>query len=167
MADVPAFSISLAYVLPIALLALLLTRIARRSHLLIIAVLATLPAFYVAHYQLLETVQGWPSDAPLPEAFELIAFDIEEPRPGDKAGGEILLWVNDRAAPAQGPRVHRLGYSRSLHESLVDAGERQRQGQPQVGRVASHADRPNAAADMRSPISFSSEQTSRLPEKTD
>lgn len=167
MGGAQILSISLAYVLPIALLAILLTGYRRRSHRWTTVILVALPIFYFAHYQMLSALQGWASPAQLPEEFRLIAFDIDEPGPGENASGQILLWVEDIGAPTPRPRVHRLSYERALHESLVQAGERQQRGETQVGRQASRRFGADGTTSQAPSISFSSEQTTRLPEKVD
>ena len=49
-----------------AILALLLTGAQRRHGWLIATVLAALPVFYIAQYQLVQVLRGWPVDAPEP-----------------------------------------------------------------------------------------------------
>lgn len=132
MSTVPTAAITLVYLLPVALVALLLTtRWLRSARWLLPSVLLALPAFYVGHYLILQQMQGWPSKAPLPTKFELLAFDITEPDPNTGRSGQILLWIN--AGDDDQPRVHRLGYQKDLHQELVAAGQRQAQGRPQVG----------------------------------
>ena len=160
-------SISLAYVLPIAMLALLLTGKGQPSRKWTVVILVALPVFYALHYQLLSALQGWASDAPLPAEFQLIAYDVAEPAPGAGDGGRILLWVRDLETPKQPPRVHRLGYTRVLHESLVNAGARQKQGEVQVGRRTTRSGRHDNADAQGPSISFNSQQPSRLPGKPD
>ncbi len=138
--------ISLLYVVPLALVGLVVAAEGRRPRWLVIVVLAALPFFYVIHYVLLKGIQGWPTGTPLPERFELVAFDINEPRPMTNERGDILLWV--RTKEAQQPRVHRLDYSRELHQSLLAADERQAEGKTQVGeRSVQHGGKRGEAGD--------------------
>jgi hypothetical protein len=163
MVDIQQVVLALiAYVAPIALLALAVSCACRDTgRAPVIAVLALLPLFYLAHYHLLQTLQGWPTRASLPTQFELIAFRVTEPLPGAGTDGEILLWA--LADESQRPRVHRVDYTRELHEALIDAGERQQAGQPQSGRVVQRSrDGNGGPAQLR----FGNKDTGRLPPKT-
>jgi hypothetical protein len=131
MTAVEIFAAALFYAVPIALLAMLFgERFATRGAGLALVLLA-LPAFYVGHYFLVKHLQGWPSNNPLPDEFRLLGFEVREPGANGSGNGEILLWV--AAAGADRPRVHRVGYRRQLHESLIAAAERQARGHPQTG----------------------------------
>ncbi len=158
--------ISLLYVVPLALVGLVVAAEGRRPRWLIIVILVALPFFYVGHYVLLKGMQGWPTEAPLPERFELVAFDVSEPRPMTEQRGDILLWV--RTTQAQQPRVHRLDYRRDLHQSLLAAGERLSEGKTQVGeRRAQHGGTRGESGD-RPPadnIVFRDQLRPRLPAK--
>lgn len=157
---------SLFYVVPLALVGLVVATEGRRPRSLIIALLVALPFFYVGHYVLLKGIQGWPTETPLPERFELVAFDVSEPRPMTKQRGDILLWV--RTKHQQQPRVHRLDYSRDLHQSLLAAGERQSEGKTQVGeRSVQHGGTSGESGD-RLPVDnivFRDQVRPRLPTK--
>jgi len=165
MSTLVGLGLTAAYLLPVALLALVLTSEARGRRWLITSALAALPIFYVGHYLLMQEVQGWPSDAPLPDDFRLVAFDISEPDPGTEAAGQILLWV--RSADQQHPRVHRLAYERNLHQELVAAGRRQAEGNPQRGSRSPQA--PSAAPGprnhARASLTFEDETRRALPAK--
>jgi hypothetical protein len=158
--------ISLLYVVPLALIGLVVATEGRRPRWLIAVTLVALPLFYVGHYLLLQGIQGWPTEAPLPERFELVAFDVSEPRPMTGQRGDILLWV--RTTQAQQPRVHRLDYSRDLHQSLLAAAERQSEGKTQVGeRSVRHAGTPGESGDRlpADSITFRDQVSPRLPAK--
>ena len=132
MTPVVTTALSLAYVIPIALLAWYLAAGRnRRPRWLLMMILAALPLFYAGHYLLLQQIQGWPSTAGLPDEFQLLGFEISEPGTGVTENGGILLWA--RATGRQTPRVHRLAYSRTLHQELVSAGERLAKGRAQTG----------------------------------
>ena len=162
MHGLPAFSLTLAYLIPVALLALLFGTQRRRPRWLIAVVLMALPVFYIAHYVSVGAIQGWPSNAPLPERFELLAFRIEEPDPADDSAGEILLWAQQH--DLEQPRVHRLSYNKELHQELVAAGRRQAKGTPQVGTRSSDKS-AGATADERTAIRFHDQQRAGLPSK--
>jgi hypothetical protein len=158
--------LTLLYALPLALLALLLTAERRRPRWLMTVVLGALPLFYAGHYQVLQALQGWPSDAPVPEEFRLLAFEISEPDPAGDHDGEILLWL--RATDGQPPRAHRLAYNKGLHENLITAGRLQAEGSPQIGRR--NAQRRTATAGTpavprEDAISFRTEKPPALPSK--
>jgi len=132
MSLISTIGLTLVYLAPVALIALLLgdgKHPLRRW--LLTAVLIGLPVFYVAHYLLLQQIQGWPSTEPLPRQFRLLAFDITEPDPVTGRDGRILLWV--KTANDDQPRVHQLNYRKSLHQELVTAGQRQAKGHLQIG----------------------------------
>ncbi len=156
--------LTLAYLLPLVLLALTLAAQARRPRWLTGALLIALPLFYIGHFLGVGAVQGWPSDTPLPEEFALLGFQVVEPSARDEDGGKILLWAQQIGASQ--PRVHRLAYSRQLHESLVAAGHRQAQGAPQIGTRtrSTHAmsAQPRRGEDT---IMFRDRQTGGLPPK--
>lgn len=127
-------ALAVAYVLPLALMALSLTATRRQQHRVIVAVLIILPLFYAAHFLLLKQLQGWPSDQALPAQFRLIAFEITEPNGQPVHDGEILLWI--KSNDAEQPRAHRVDYSKKLHRKLIDAGRRQAAGKHQLGATA-------------------------------
>jgi len=162
MHGLPALSLTMAYLIPIALLALSFGTQRSRPRRLIVVILIALPLFYIAHYVSVGAIQGWPSDAPLPDQFQLLAFRIEEPDPGDDSAGEILLWAQQSGL--QKPRVHRLTYNKELHEELVAAGRRQAEGTPQVGTRSSDK-AAGTPGDARTAIRFRDQQRAGLPSK--
>jgi len=162
-----AIGLTLLYLLPVSLLALLLThRVSGYPRWLITVVLLALPAFYVGHYHLLEQMQGWPSDAPLPQRFRLLGFDVTEPDTGKGETGRVLLWV--QAPDSVSPRAHRLPYSKDLHQELVAAGQRRKNsGRTQIGThqraTPGATDRP--ASEPQERIRFEDAKGPRLPAK--
>lgn len=157
--------VTLVYLLPVALLALLLVRETRCPRWLLVSVLAALPLFYIAHYHLMGALQGWPSDAALPERFQLLAFRISEPDAQNSDHGQILIWAMTEGQPQ--PRVYRLAYGKDLHQSLIKAGQRQAEGRPQVGRQrpAQAAAPPSQQGERAPQIVFDDEQPPTLPAK--
>lgn len=157
----------LAYVAPVAALAVLLVSGRGRSRAVATWVLLALPVFYALHYVMLQRLQGWPSDAVLPDTFELLAFVVSEPGDTPTRDGEIVLWIRTPANPT--PRAHRLAYRRTLHQSLAEAGKRLALGRPQQGQRADPAAGPEAPAkhaDDSGAIRFSDAPPhARLPEK--
>ena len=154
---------SLAYVLPIALLGLATTTVRQRSRWLMIVALVALPVFYTGHYLLLQAIQGWPVDSAPPDEFRLLGFDVREP--DSTSSGEILIWI--RSEGQASPRVHRLPYTRELHQAISKAGQRLAQGSPQRGTRLDPGD-SNGMAGSRAhggTLSFHDEQPRQLPSK--
>lgn len=167
MSTIQLVAVTLIYMVPVALVALLLTTDRRRrlAGWLITAVLLALPVFYVSHYFLLQQMQGWPSSASLPQQFRLLAFDITEPDPNADKAGRILLWIS--AADSDQPRVHRLAYRKDLHQELVAAGQRQAKGRPQLGTRSQRAMSTNSGPTRGSQdsVSFRDANARSLPPK--
>ena len=157
--------VTLLYLLPVALVALLLVSEARRPRWLLPLVLASLPLFYIAHYRLMAGLQGWPSDAALPAEFRLLAYQVTEPDPQNGDDGQILIWA--LADGRTQPRVHRLAYDKGLHRSLVRAGQRQAEGRQQVGRRPAKPStaRPAQPGDGGPQVEFDDERPPALPAK--
>ena len=156
--------LALLYVVPVAVVAGLLSTHSRRPRWLVSTLLIALPVFYIGHFQMIQAIRGWPSEAELPEQFQLLAFRISEPETGRGDEGEILLWIQGLADPR--PRVHRLAYQKSLHIALTQAGQRQAAGIRQIG--SRHLQGSASAADPsrdRAGIDFRDEPKSTLPAK--
>lgn len=155
------------YVLPLMLLAWVITgRNITRSRATLFVLLA-LPFFYLSHYLVVQHIAGLPSDQPVPDFFTLLGFEINEPNSRTDSAGEILLWL--RADGSSSPRVHRLPYARELHESLSDAGERQAAGSTQVGvrRPISESAKTTESRSGESNLEFKNEQPRKPPAKQD
>ena len=134
MNALPTIAITLIYVVPLALLALLLGGRGQRHPVwLLTLILLALPIFYIGHYLMVQELKGWPSGAELPDRFRLLAFDIIEPDPCAADPGRILFWVE--VAGEREPRVYTRPYRKQLHEDLVAAGKRQQQGRQQIGSM--------------------------------
>jgi len=166
MSAIQTIAITLVYLVPVALLALLLIAQHRRhAHWLLTSLLLILPVFYVSHYLLLQQLRGWPSTAALPQQFRLLAFDISEPDPNTDRPGQILLWIHN--SDSDQPRVYRLNYRKDLHQELVGAGQRLAEGRPQVrfhGRPSNPAG-TGADTDGQEIIRFRDEAGRSLPSK--
>ena len=165
MNALPTVTITLVYLLPVVLLALLLIgRRRRHPAWLLTIVLIALPAFYIGHYLMLQQLKGWPSDTELPQRFHLLAFDIIEPDPNAADPGRILLWI--QGVGEKNPRVHAQPYRKQLHQTLVAAGKRRQQGYQQIGSKApkgSTASMPERQAEQV--IRFEDAITKPLPSK--
>jgi hypothetical protein len=154
-----------AYVLPLALLAVVLSRLETRPRWLLPLLLTTLPVFYTAHYLFIEGQQGWPTMRQPPDDFELIAFRVEEPEPTGSETGSILLWLVQDGK--QIPRVHRLPYDRALHEELDEAGKRLAVGTPQYGNTAPAKEAADGSALATPHIRFTTRSPLTLPAKSE
>jgi hypothetical protein len=158
-----------AYVAPVALLAWVVVAASPRPRPLLILLLVTLPLFYALHHDLLQRLPGWPSDAELPETFQLLDHRIVEPDGRSGRPGEILIWAQAPGSPA--PRVHRLPYDESLHRRLSEAAQRQADGRPQRGRQSSTTENGTGPAGDRAGgpggrLRFEDDTGHRPPPKT-
>jgi hypothetical protein len=167
MNTIQIVAMTLVYLLPVALVTLLLTtHFPRQPRWLLTAVLLVLPLFYVGHYLLLQQLPGWPSHAPLPQQFRLLGFDIVEPDTKAGKSGRILLWIS--AADSDPPRVHQLPYGKDLHQELIAAGQRQAEGRVQLGSRSRQAAPPASSGQAgiaQDIISFSDAASQSLPAK--
>ena len=103
----------------------------------------TLPASLGAFVSI-EALLGWPSQAALPEDFQLHAALVEEPASHDAEGGAIYLWVTpfelaetEATPPLQPglrPRAFDLPYSRDLHKEVDAMRERLARGELVTGK---------------------------------
>ena len=126
------FVLTVTYVFGLFVLLLLLIR-SRLSFTARALVILAGSAFYVIHFLSLNTLQGWPSQSPLPEEFTLHAWQIEEPNPAQTQAGRIYLWV--QAQEWEAPRAYALPYSNELHDRLETAAVRRNEGYIQKGRA--------------------------------
>jgi hypothetical protein len=79
---------------------------------------------------------GWPSEARMPEHFQLHWATVIEPDKLIGLPGSIFLWVeglDENNIPAGTPRSFRVPYSRELADRIGRAKERIEQGTDQVG----------------------------------
>ena len=129
------FWLALAYVFLLVLLLFAVIRSELGAGLkMTLVVLAG--AFYIWHYDAMQSRLGWPASKPLPENFELISrVAIEPDLQRDEEGG-IYLWLRDLDADEPVPRAYRLPYRKDLHRKVDDTLRRQQQGERFVGRPA-------------------------------
>jgi hypothetical protein len=79
---------------------------------------------------------GWPTTTELPERFNLMGVQFEEPNKSTQTKGWIYLWVTDLMDfDNQTPRAYVLPYKAELHSKLYDAGQKLRKSLPQLGEV--------------------------------
>ncbi len=149
---------SVAFVVVTALLVTLLAR-ARVALPWRLAVTVLAGGAYIAHYNGLLALTGWPSREPLPAEFDVLGMRVVEPSRDGKASGRIELWIG---APGDDEsRLYRLPYSAGLHEQVADARRRQAEGRDQRGR--SHASRQGGTGEGA--VSIEDKPPPRLPSK--
>ncbi len=119
-----------------------------------IAIGTALPLF-VTTFAALHMLMGWPSDADLPETFELHAALVDEPAAGKDQVGAIYLWLTPSAAAradvtadggsavdgelieaGSAPRAFVLPYSRDLHNRVEAMRDALLKGKRVAGRHA-------------------------------
>jgi hypothetical protein len=79
---------------------------------------------------------GWPSEAHVPEHFQLHWATVVEPDKLSGLPGSIYLWIealDESNMPAGTPRAFRLPYSRELADRIGHAKERIERGADQLG----------------------------------
>jgi hypothetical protein len=131
----PLIGVGLSYVaLAVLLLSLNLTS---RWHWGVKAIaVAITTAFFGISYTSIAALIGWPSEARVPERFQLDWATVVESDKLNGSPGSIYLWLEALDAdnvPAGTPRAFRVPYSRSLADRIGHAKERIEQGMDQVG----------------------------------
>jgi hypothetical protein len=144
----PLVGIAASYV-AIAVL-LLSLNLASRWHWGIKAMaIAITTVFFGVSYVSIAGLIGWPSEARMPEHFQLHWATVIEPDKLIGLPGSIFLWVeglDENNIPAGTPRAFRVPYSRELADRIGRAKERIEQGTDQVG-MARELDVPEGQPD--------------------
>lgn len=144
----PLVGIAASYV-AIAVL-LLSLNLASRWHWGIKATaIAITTVFFGVSYVSIAGLIGWPSEARMPEHFQLHWATVIEPDKLIGLPGSIFLWVeglDENNIPAGTPRAFRVPYSRELVDRIGRAKERIEQGTDQVG-TARELDVPEGQPD--------------------
>ena len=144
----PLAGIAISYVVVAVLL--LNLNLASRWHWGIKATaIAITTVFFGICYVSTEGLIGWPSEARVPEHFQLDWATVAEPDKLNGVAGAIYLWVEalDENNMSSGtPRAFRVPYSRDLADRIGHARERIEQGIDQVG-MARDLDEPEAKPD--------------------
>jgi hypothetical protein len=92
--------------------------------------------FFGVSYASIAGLIGWPSEARVPEHFQLDWATVVEPDKLTGAPGSIYLWLevlDENNAPSGTPRAFRVPYSRALADRIGRAKERIEQGMNQAG----------------------------------
>jgi hypothetical protein len=99
------------------------------------AIVITIGFFGVSYVSIGELI-GWPSEARMPERFQLHWATVREPDKLNGLPGSIFLWLealDENSMPAGTPRAFRVPYSRALADRIGRAKERIEQGADQAG----------------------------------
>jgi hypothetical protein len=110
---------------------------------------ATTTIFFGISYVSIVGLIGWPSEALVPEHFQLHWATVVEPDKLNGLPGSIFLWIealDKNDMPAGTPRAFRVPYSRQLADRIVRAKERIEKGTDQAG-TARDLGVPEGAAD--------------------
>jgi hypothetical protein len=131
----PLAGIVASYVLTAVLL--LSLNLASRWHwgMKAVAILITTGFFGVSYVSITELI-GWPTEARMPEHFQLHWATVVEPDKLNGLPGSIYLWIevlDENNILAGTPRAFRVPYSRELADRIERAKERIEQGADQVG----------------------------------
>jgi hypothetical protein len=100
------------------------------------AAIAVTTGFFAVSYVSIVGLIGWPSEARMPEHFQLDWATVVEPDKLNGLPGSIYLWVealDEANLPAGTPRAFQVPYSRDLADRIVRAKERIEQGKEQAG----------------------------------
>jgi hypothetical protein len=144
----PLVGIAASYV-AIAVLLLSLNLASRWHWGIKVMAIAITTVFFGVSYVSIAGLIGWPSEARMPEHFQLHWATVIEPDKLIGLPGSIFLWVeglDENNIPAGTPRAFRVPYSRELADRIGRAKERIEQGTDQVG-TARELDVPEGQPD--------------------
>ena len=131
----PLIGVGVSYVVITVLL--LSLNLASRWHWGVKAIaIAITTAFFGISYTSIAGLIGWPTEARVPEHFQLDWGTVVEPDKLKGSPGSIFLWVealDQNNVPAGTPRAFRVPYTRDLPDRIVHAKERIEQGMDQAG----------------------------------
>src|ERR1700751_5077457 len=109
--------------------------------------------FFGVSYRSTTGLIGWPSEARVPEHFQLHWATVVEPDKLNDLPGSIYLWIgglDENNTLAGTPRAFRLRYSRELADRIGHAKERIEQGADQLG-TARDLEMPKGEPDQNPP----------------
>lgn len=137
------------------LLLILLVLIYSNLHWAIKSAVMTLSlGFFVITYYSFTPLMGWPVSEELPDELQFQGAYIRQPNKITGSEGGIYLWaVNlNKNISQQLPRAYRLPYSDPLHEKVVEAKRKTKNGVPQmidvVGDVNTENERKSQATNQ-------------------
>ena len=131
----PLAGITASYVL-VAVLLLSLNLASRWHWRVKAAAIVITTAFFGVCYLSTTGLIGWPSEARVPEHFQLHWATVVEPDKLNGLPGSIYLWIeglDENNTLAGMPRAYRVPYSRELADRIGHAKERIEQGADQLG----------------------------------
>ena len=144
----PLAGIVASYVL-VAVLLLSLNLASRWHWGMKAAAIVITTGFFGVSYLSTAGLIGWPSEARVPEHFQLHWATVVEPDKLNGLPGSIYLWIeglDKNDMPAGAPRAFRVPYSRELADRIGHAKERIEQGADQLG-TARDLETPEGEAD--------------------
>jgi hypothetical protein len=131
----PLIGVAISYVV-VAVLLLSLNLASRWHWGVKAAAIAVTTLFFGISYASIAGLVGWPSEARVPERFQLHWATVVEPDKLNGLPGSIYLWLeslDESNMPAGTPRAFRVPYTRELAERIAHAKERIEQGMDQAG----------------------------------
>jgi len=144
----PLIGVGIFYLIVAALL--LSLNLASRWHWGVkAAAIGVTTLFFGVSYASIAGLIGWPSEARLPERFQLHWATVVEPDKSNGLPGSIYLWLealDENNVPVGTPRAFRVPYTRELADRIGHAKERIEQGAEQVG-TAHDLDVPEGPSD--------------------
>src|SRR6201987_542694 len=145
----PLIGIGLSYVV-VSVLLLSLNLASRWYWGVKAAAIAVTSLFFGVSYVSIAGLIGWPSEARVPERFQLDWGTVVEPDKLNGSPGSTYLWVgalDENNVPAGTPRASRVPSSRDLADRIGHDNERIEQGKDQAG-TARDLDVPEAPPDQ-------------------
>src|SRR5437667_1990631 len=146
--NLPFAGIVASYVV-IAVLLLSLNLTSRWHWCITAAAIAITTVFFGVYYVSIAGLIGWPSEARVPEHFQLHWATVVEPDKLNGLPGTIYLWVealDESNILAGTPRAFKVPYSRELADLIGRAKERIEHGAEQAG-TARDLELPEAQPD--------------------
>jgi hypothetical protein len=131
----PLIGVAISYVV-VAVLLLSLNLASRWHWGVKAAAIAVTTLFFGISYASIAGLVGWPSEARVPERFQLHWATVVEPDKLNGLPGSIYLWLSsleENNVPAGTPRAFRVPYTRDLADRIGHAKQRIEQGMDQAG----------------------------------
>ncbi len=90
--------------------------------------------FFVLTYFSIIEMQGWPTDAQIPEKFYLVSFYVDPPNKVINKEGFIVIWTLEfKEKIGRKPRAYMVDYSLKLHKKLNKMRKGLQGGKPMIG----------------------------------
>ncbi len=130
------------------------------------AIVTTMLTVVMSYFAIVELL-GWPTGQNLPDDMRLLAADIIEPRPSGNEDGAIYVWAKPIGDFTAQPRAYELPYNPDLHDMIIQALERSRNGIKQGVRRNPNYDQEKYGRGIGLPLNFFDIKPLKLPQKTD